>query len=208
MRPQRQHGTGGGLGAVATVITGLLLSGCGVFDRSHAAPAATPTAASQASDDDSHLEWAENEEYFVIVRKACRTLDVFRHGYRIRSFPAVFGVAGPGRKLYEGDLRTPTGLYMIIDKRSHPRWRKFLLLDYPNLEDRHRYWLAMEADRIPERGDRYASPGGAIGIHGTDRPEANRRGEDWTFGCISIDNPDIEDLAALVPIGTLVLIED
>jgi murein L,D-transpeptidase YafK len=167
-----------------------------------------PLPAASAVDDDDHAGWAESEAYAVVVRKACRTLDVYRYGTRVRSFPAVFGLAGSGSKLYEGDLRTPTGLYMIVDKRPHARWRHFLLLDYPNLQDLHRYWLAMEAGRIPRRGDQYAGVGGAVGIHGTDKPSLNARGFDWTWGCISLQNPDIDDLVALVPVGTLVLIED
>ena len=158
--------------------------------------------------DDDHLVWAESEPWAVVVRKACRTLDVYRFGTRVRSFPAVFGLNGGGSKLYEGDLRTPIGLYMIVDKRRHPRWGHFLLLDYPNLHDVHRYWLAMEAGRIPRLGDRYPGPGGAVGIHGSDKPSLNRRDFDWTWGCISLENADIEVLAALVPVGTLVLIED
>ena len=62
---------------------------------------------------------------------------------------------GRGHKLYEGDLRTPIGLYAIVDKRRHARWRHFLLIDYPNLQDLHRYWLAIEAGDIPRAGDRY-----------------------------------------------------
>ena len=120
----------------------------------------------------------------------------------------VFGIDGTGSKLYEGDLRTPTGLYMIVDKRPHPRWRQFLLLDYPNVQDLHRYWLAMEGGDLPRRGDGYVGAGGAVGIHGTDKPGLNARGVDWTWGCISLQSADIDDLARLVPVGTLVLIED
>jgi lipoprotein-anchoring transpeptidase ErfK/SrfK len=36
----------------------------------------------------------------------------------------------------------------------------------------------------------------------------NERGLDWTLGCISLRNEDVEELAALVPVGTLVLIQD
>jgi murein L,D-transpeptidase YafK len=160
------------------------------------------------ADDDDHLAWAEAERYFVVVRKSCRTLDVYRSGARIRSYPAVFGLNGQGSKLYEGDLRTPTGLYMIVDKRPHPRWREFLLLDYPNVQDLHRYWLAMETDGIPRRGDGFVGAGGAVGIHGTDKPGLNARNVDWTWGCISIDNDAVEELTSLVPVGTLVLIEE
>jgi murein L,D-transpeptidase YafK len=145
----------------------------------------------------------------VVVRKSCRTLDVYRFGQRIKSFPAVFGLNGnKGSKLYEGDLRTPTGLYMIVDKRPHARWRHFMLLDYPNVQDLHRYWLAMESDCIPRRGNGYVGAGGMVGIHGTDKPSLNSRNVDWTWGCISLHNTDVDELAALVPVGTLVLIED
>jgi murein L,D-transpeptidase YafK len=168
-------------------------------------PPPHPTA---LADDDDHLAWAESEPNFVVVRKSCRTLDVYRDGNRIRSFPAVFGIDGTGSKLYEGDLRTPTGLYMIVDKRPHPRWRQFLLLDYPNMQDLHRYWLAMEGGGIPRRGDGYVGAGGAVGIHGTDKPSLNAHNVDWTWGCISLRNEDVDELTRLVPVGTLVLIEE
>ena len=198
--------------AIAICVLGVLTTGCGLignpFDRFRPVSATMPPPNVTPADDDDHLAWAETEPWFVIVRKHCRTLDIYRYGARQRSFPAVFGLNGSGSKLYEGDLRTPIGLYMIVDKRRHPRWRHFLLLDYPNLQDVHRYWMAMEDGDIPRRGDGYAGLGGAVGIHGTDKPSLNRLGVDWTWGCISLNNPDIDELDALVPVGTLVLIED
>ena len=193
------------IGLVAVVALG----GCNPLDHFRPvrvqAPAPPPTS---LADDDDHLTWAEGEPYLVVVRKACRTLDVYRSGARIRSFPAVFGLNGNGSKVYEGDMRTPSGLYMIVDKRRHTRWRHFLLLDYPNVQDLHRYWLAMESGGLPRRGDGFVGAGGAVGIHGTDKPSLNAHKVDWTWGCISLQNPDIEDLVGLVPVGTLVLIED
>ncbi len=166
----------------------------------HAAPA--PVA------DEERIDWAAEEPYFIVVRTACRTLDVYRYGDRIRSFPAVFGIGGTHGKLHEGDRRTPTGLYAIVGMRRHPRWRRFLLLDYPNLHDAERYNVAMSTGTIPLLGNRPAGLGGAVGIHGTDKPDLNAKKVDWTFGCISIGNDDVEDLATLVPVGTPVLIED
>jgi len=92
--------------------------------------------------------------------------------------------------------------------RRHPRWQRFLLLDYPNLRDVQRYRVAMESGDIPVLGSHSAGVGGAVGIHGTDKPGLNGKNVDWTFGCISISNQDVEDLATLVPVGTPVLIED
>jgi murein L,D-transpeptidase YafK len=191
------------------VVAGMAVGGCNPLDRFRPRPITVPRSQATAlADDDDHLAWAESEPYLVVVRKTCRTLDLYRHGSRIRSFPAVFGLNGRGSKRYEGDLRTPSGLYMIVDKRPHARWRQFLLLDYPNVEDLHQYWLAMESGNIPRRGDEYVGAGGAVGIHGTDKPSLNARNVDWTWGCISLQNEDIDDLASLVPVGTLVLIED
>ncbi len=182
-----------------------LVQGCGPFRSGGANRAEAPAPA--PADDDDRIAWAADEPYFVVVRKSCRTLDVYRYGDRLMSHPAVFGLRS-GTKVHEGDLRTPTGLYMIVDKSWHPRWHWFLLLDYPNLQDVHRYWLAMESGDLPGRGDRYAGVGGAVGIHGTDKPGLNERGVDWTWGCISIANDAIDEVAAVVPEGTLVLIED
>ena len=197
------------LGVMMWVV--IAAAGCGFnpLDRFFPVSTAVPPVAQQAlPDDDDHLEWAAQERYAVVVRKSCRTLDVYRYGDRIRSFPAVFGLNGDGRKMYEGDLRTPIGLYAIVDKRAHSRWHHFLLLDYPNLQDLHRYWLGIEDGDIPRAGDHFAGVGGAVGIHGTDKPSLNEKGVDWTWGCISLANRDIDDLARLVPVGTLVLIED
>jgi murein L,D-transpeptidase YafK len=186
-----------GLAAVALVIGA---GGCGVAHPRRDEP--HPVA------DEDHIDWAADEPYFIVVRTSCRTLDVYRHGDRIRSFPAVFGLGGTNGKLHEGDRRTPTGLYSIVGERTHPRWQRFLLLDYPNLHDAERYNVALSSGTIPMLGSQPAGLGGAVGIHGTDKPEANRKNFDWTFGCISLENADVEDLATLVPVGTLVLIEN
>ena len=92
----------------------IALSGCELFVGRAQAPV-SPAPVVAVPDDDDHLEWAKNEEYFVVVRKTCRTLDVYRYGERVQSYPAVFGLGGnSASKLYEGDLRTPSGLYKTI----------------------------------------------------------------------------------------------
>lgn len=159
--------------------------------------------------DEDRLEWATQEPTFVVIRKACRTLDVYRYGQRIRSYPAVFGDGGIAEpKLYEGDHRTPTGLYMIIGEHAHERWGHFFLLDYPNPRDASVYRAALADGLVPVYGSGYAGVGGAVGIHGTDKPWLNRERIDWTWGCISLDNAAIEEFASLVWVGTPVLIQD
>ena len=191
------------LGRLAALL-GASVLGCQLFVS--APPPVAPAPAIPAVDDDAMLPWATDEAWFVIIRKGCRTLDVYFHGERTASYPAVFGLGGSGPKIYEGDLRTPLGIYRIVAMRPHKRWGYFLLLDYPNAADLQHYWEAMETGRVPWRGDHYARVGGRVGIHGTDKPEKNLANEDWTFGCISIANADLAQLVRTVPVGTPVLI--
>lgn len=153
-------------------------------------------------DDRAPLEWARDEEMFVVVHRSCRTLSVYRHGEWLRTYRHVAFGREPGNKLYEGDRRTPDGLYRIVGRREHPRWSRFLLLDYPNLKDKEVHREAFAAGLVPPNA------GGQVGIHGTDKPRFNELGVDWTFGCISLMNDDVRELYDLVPDGTMVLIED
>jgi murein L,D-transpeptidase YafK len=184
----------------------LSLIGCGLFGPS-TPPTIVPAAAPLPEDADA-LPWAESERLFLVVRKGCKTLDVYEYGRRIASFAVVLGRGGPGRKLYEGDRKTPSGLYSIVGGHRHARWQHFFLLDYPNVADRERHAEARAAGEIPPRGGGYPGPGGLVGIHGTDKPDMNQRHFDWTFGCVSLQRDDIHKLARLVSPGTLVLIQD
>ena len=148
------------------------------------------------------IDWAAGEEWFVRVSRSCRTLSVYNHGQWVRTYHDVAFGRKPGDKEYEGDRRTPLGLYRMVGRRPHPRWSYFILLDYPNAPDReqHRAGLA--------KGLWTAGPGGEIGIHGSDEPLLNQAGVDWTYGCISLLDDDMAELYREVPEGTLVWIED
>jgi murein L,D-transpeptidase YafK len=150
------------------------------------------------------LPWASDEPLLIIVDKLSRRLVLYRFGAPIRTYPVVIG-RNAGRKLYEGDRRTPSGIYEIVGKHSHPKWDRFLAINYPNEADRENYLAALNAGRIPR-----SSPGtgGSIGIHGTDKEDLNRVGINWTYGCVSLSNRDVEELDSLVPEGTTVLIRD
>jgi len=171
-------------------------------------PLPSPVAPKARIDSDTFLPWASEEPSLIVVDKTCRTLNLYHYGRLSRTYPAVFG-RKPGRKVYEGDQRTPTGLYMIIGKRNHhQRWARFMLLDYPTEQDVRLYWQNVSAGIVPRRGDGYRGVGGAIGIHGTDDEVLNRIGVDWTMGCVSLLNADVKELSAFVSVGTLVYIKD
>jgi len=144
----------------------------------------------------------------VVVRKSAYLVDVFYKGRHFGSFPAVFG-RNPDHsaKMWEGDLRTPEGFYSIVEKYYNPRWHWFLRLSYPNYYDRTRYETMLDRGLVPVINGRTRHLGGAIGIHGTDRPRFNRTRLNWTLGCISVDNDAIDELDRILPVGTMVIIK-
>jgi murein L,D-transpeptidase YafK len=155
------------------------------------------------------LPWAESEPYFLVVTKETRELAVYDHGKRVRRYPVVLGRA-EGRKRFEGDRRTPSGVYAVTRKRAHRKYHRFLDISYPNATDLELYREAV-ADRlvpIADDGRVPPGPGRLVGIHGSDKEDLNRLGVDWTFGCVSLLNEDVEELYGMIPEGTLVLIRD
>ena len=140
----------------------------------------------------------------VTILKSRHQLQLYYKGHMFKTYHAVFGYHDKGAKRWEGDMRTPEGVYSIIGKYPHPRWKYFLRLNYPNYVDRRNYESLMKSDRVP---DGLRGPGSAVGIHGTDRPTFNRTEINWTRGCISVDNDAIVELYHFVPVDTLVIIK-
>lgn len=131
----------------------------------------------------------------ILVDKSERTLVLFSSGQPIRSYPVSLGRNPVGHKRYEGDKRTPEGIYIIDGKNPDSAFHLSLHISYPNERDK----------RIArERG---WDPGGAIVIHGlpTGLIKASAKYEqDWTDGCIAVSNAAIEEIWDLVDEGTLI----
>ena len=146
-------------------------------------------------------------ERWIQVRKSERVLLLYEGQQIIRSYPIVLGKDPLWAKLYQGDHRTPEGDYHIIKKYYHPFWSRFMLLDYPTQRNWEIYEWSQDHDALPGHGHSVPGIGGAIGIHGTEDEALNRSGTNWTEGCISLFNHDVDELYELVPIGTRVVIE-
>ncbi len=172
----------------------------------------SPQALSAGERDYYHTtdgSFLDPSNWAVMVFKSRHALEVYYKGRRFKTFRAVFGRSRDhGTKLYEGDRRTPEGVYLISGKHPSARWHWFLTLDYPNATDRLRYAALRDEDITPAvRHSRAIREGGSIGIHGTDEPLLNAGEINWTTGCISVDNRDIAELHRLLPIGTVVIID-
>jgi lipoprotein-anchoring transpeptidase ErfK/SrfK len=150
---------------------------------------------------DDPMNWS------VTIFKKHHQLIVYYKSRLFKSYHAVFGRSfEPGTKLWEGDRRTPEGVYAIIEKHPSARWDWFLTLNYPNEIDRHRYEQMRDEGEVPHADGHPVGVGGRIGIHGSDEPELNRGDINWTTGCISVDDRDVEELTRILPKGTLVII--
>ncbi len=131
----------------------------------------------------------------ILVDKSERTLVLFADGQPIRTYPISLGRNPTGHKRYEGDKRTPEGIYVIDGKNPNSAYHLSLHISYPNERDRH-------AARA-----RGWDPGGQIMIHGrpTGLIKASARYDlDWTDGCIAVTNEAIEEIWQLVDEGTLI----
>ncbi|QUL36504.1 murein L,D-transpeptidase family protein [Erythrobacter sp. JK5] len=130
---------------------------------------------------------------YLLVDKSDRILVAYAQGQPIKVYYGLqFGDAPYGHKRFEGDERTPEGIYTIHTRNPNSSYHLSLRIDYPNSADRA---FAAQYGR---------SAGGDIFIHGQPNglPSDRRMRGDWTDGCIALTNAEIEELWSIVPDGT------
>lgn len=128
----------------------------------------------------------------IIVAKQDRRMYLMHHETVLKTYDIDLGFAPIGHKEFEGDGRTPEGTYIIDRRNPDSDFHLSLGISYPNTQDiKYARSLGLE-------------PGGDIFIHGGPRPRRDRRGPDWTAGCISVKNREMEDIYAMVRDGTQV----
>ncbi len=132
----------------------------------------------------------------VLVVKSERKLHLMHRGESLKSYRISLGKQPNGRKLREGDQRTPEGFYWIDWRKTSENYNLSMHISYPNARDR--------ADATAKG----LSPGGMIMIHGTPQseeyPEWYFNTLDWTEGCIAMRNADMREVWKLVRDGTLI----
>lgn len=128
----------------------------------------------------------------IVVYKERRRLYLMHENDVLRAYDFELGFAPVGDKQHEGDGRTPEGAYLIDRKNPNSAFHLSVGISYPNNQDR------AEAAALGR------PPGGDIFIHGT--PRINRRDDDWTAGCIAVTNREIEEIYAMVEVGTPIFI--
>lgn len=121
------------------------------------------------------------------IYKAQRLLVLDGADRVLRTYPVGLGFAAEGHKQFEWDGRTPEGSYTIDRRNPDSLFHLSVGISYPN-----------EAD-IAFAEAQGKSPGGDIFIHGGPRRGIDPLDKrDWTAGCISVTDRQIEEIYAMV----------
>ena len=123
----------------------------------------------------------------LVLYKAERRMLLLQGNTVLKEYDFKLGFAPIGHKQFEGDGKTPEGQYFIDRKNPNSQFHLSVGISYPNSADR--------------RAAGRRSPGGDIFIHGTPRPYRFFF-KDWTWGCVAVSNREIEEIYAMVDIGT------
>jgi hypothetical protein len=166
----------------------------------------------------------QDEPALLLVSTSLRRMRVWLQGDRIGDYEVAFGQEA-GRKRRQHDLRTPLGLYFVVEKSRGPftgpygefyggHWIK---VNYPNAYDaawgRTQGLLTRKDSEGIDDAWRKRMPtwqgsplGGGIGFHGwaDDWDLAGPRRLSW--GCVVLRNADIETLFDRIPLGAMVVI--
>lgn len=135
----------------------------------------------------------------ILVEKEKHTLTLYAKGVPLKTYKVALGKNPKGDKQYEGDARTPEGIYTIDGRRENSQFHRALHISYPSA-----------ADTAQARANG-KKPGGAIMIHGLTAYYAvigaYHRVRDWTQGCVAVTNVEIEEIWRAVPNGTTIEIK-
>lgn len=122
----------------------------------------------------------------LVVCKSKRKMLAYNGENLLKTYTISLGKSPVGHKQFEGDNKTPEGIYTINDRNPNSAYHKNLGVSYPNEVDRE----------FAEKQGK--SPGGLIKIHGlrNDRGYIGKfhRWKDWTAGCIAVTNKEIDEL--------------
>jgi len=126
----------------------------------------------------------------IYVFKQQRTLVLMSGARPVRTWDVDLGFAPVGDKQEKGDGKTPEGRYYINWRNPNSNYHRALYISYPNRADR-------AAARAAGR-----SPGGDIYIHGGPTLARDKGRADWTAGCISVSDKEIEEIYGMIRKGT------
>lgn len=125
----------------------------------------------------------------IQIHKQKRVMYLFSDTQIVRTYVIGLGGNPVGQKHFEGDHKTPEGLYYINRRNPRSAFHLSLGISYPN------------PSQVAYARSQGRSPGGDIFIHGRAGKDKGR-GIDWTAGCIAVSDVEIEEIYSMVAVGT------
>ena|SRR5688572_22205792 len=119
----------------------------------------------------------------VVVRAQARALELCQKGRSVASHRVALGSGGLGKR-YQGDGKTPLGVYGLGAPRRSQNYGTFVPVGYPTPAQQ-----------------RQGFTGNAVGIHGPPRGAGGApwTTTDWTAGCIAVGtDAEIESISAWI----------
>ena len=130
----------------------------------------------------------------IVVKKADRKMYLVSGKEVVKSYKIDLGNQPFGHKQFEGDGRTPEGLYFIDRFNPRSRYHLSVGISYPSAQD---------VANAAARGQR---PGGDIFIHGLGPEGRALNRPDWTAGCIAVTDQEIEEIFTMLQPGVPIFI--
>jgi hypothetical protein len=148
---------------------------------------------------------------YVVVRKSKRNTALCKSGKLVKNFRSGLGFAPVGDKVKEGDGKTPEGVFYIPRLVPDSDYHKAFLLSYPAADDAKRGAASglitnAQRDQILSQHAACAEPnqetklGGVLEIHG------NGSSDDWTKGCIAVEDSVIDQLWSAVGVRDTIVV--
>ncbi|MFC3527969.1 murein L,D-transpeptidase family protein [Paracoccus mangrovi] len=130
----------------------------------------------------------------IVVKKGERKLYLISGKSLLKKYDINLGKQPIGDKQYEGDGKTPEGVYFIDRFNPNSRYHLSVGISYPSARD------------VAEAASMGLRPGGDIFIHGLGPEGRALNRPDWTAGCIAVKDEEIEEIFAMLRPGVPIFI--
>lgn len=178
------------------VACAIFLYGCAAEKK----PPEKPAPAQAVTKPAAVQETEKPHNYSVLVKKSAFTVKLLDNGEVVKEYKCALG-KNPGQKEKEGDLKTPTGTFLVDEILDASAWTHDFGDGKGEIKGAYGAWfISLDTNEMSK------GKWGGIGIHGTHDPASV--GTMASEGCVRLANDNLNDLKQYVKVGTKVIIEE
>ena len=130
----------------------------------------------------------------IQVFKGKRRMYLLSGSTVLKEYKFALGGNPIGPKRFEGDGKTPEGLYYVDRFNPRSRYHLSVGISYPSAQD------------VAKAAAMGLRPGGDIFIHGLGPEGRALNRADWTAGCIAVTDEEIEEIFTMLRPGVPIFI--